>query len=214
MQSSKSFFTIKRSFNFSSMSVLLVDDNKFMRQTIAGMCRSFGFGKVYEVDDGSEAIRVMKEHRMDIVVCDWLMEPLDGFDFTKLMRTAQDSPNPFVPIIMLTGHTEYSKVVGARDVGVTEFLAKPVSAQTLLQRLIYVCEKPRQFIRCPGFFGPDRRRRDDPSYGGPERRGKGVDPSANLERKDPDASGMDGDNIDEGWGLSPEEMEAILADGD
>lgn len=204
-----------KTYNFSRMSVLLVDDNRFIRSTVRTICRSFGFADVLESDDGSEALQMMRQGQVDIVVCDWMMEPLDGFDFTRLLRTAQDSPNPFVPVIMLTGHTEYSKVTSARDVGVTEFLAKPISSATLLSRFIHVCENPRPFVRCPGFFGPDRRRKVDEAYKGPERRtGKSgtVDPKAPMEATDADGSGMKGDTIDQGWGLSEDEINAILAE--
>jgi DNA-binding response OmpR family regulator len=86
------------------------------------------------------------------------------------VRTAKDSPNPFVPIIMLTGHTEAYRVMRARDVGVTEFLAKPVSAQTLYRRLVSIVENPRQFVRAAGFSGPERRRRKGEARIGDERR--------------------------------------------
>lgn len=199
-----------KTYNFTQMHVLLVDDNRFIRSTVRTLCRSFGFAQVHETDDGSEALSIMRKTHVDIVLCDWMMEPLDGFDFTRLLRTAQDSPNPFVPVIMLTGHTEYSKVTSARDVGVTEFLAKPISSATLLSRLIHVCEHPRPFVRCPGFFGPDRRRKVDEHYGGPERRtgaaaGMSHEPQTVMEN-----SGMKGDTIDQGWGLSEEEIAAIL----
>lgn len=76
------------------------------------------------------------------------------------MRTAKDSPDPYVPIVMLTGHTEMIRVVVARDAGVTEFLAKPISAKGLLSRLISVIEQPRPFIRTKTYFGPDHRRQN------------------------------------------------------
>ena len=64
------------------------------------------------------------------------MEPLDGLDFARLIRTASDSPQPFVPIIMITGYTEEARVRAARDVGVTEVLCKPVTAIRCLSDLL------------------------------------------------------------------------------
>jgi DNA-binding response OmpR family regulator len=88
----------------------------------------------------------------------------------RQVRTAEDSPNPFLPIIMMTGHTERHRIFRARDSGVTEFLAKPITAKQLLMRLTNIIENPRPFVRARGYFGPDRRRRSE-GYQGPERRG-------------------------------------------
>jgi DNA-binding response OmpR family regulator len=75
-----------------------------------------------------------------------------------------------VPIIMITGHTEKHQVEAARDAGITEFLIKPITAQSLFSRITEVVERPRAFVRCESYFGPDRRRRNVESYTGPWRR--------------------------------------------
>ncbi|MBU6298344.1 MAG: response regulator, partial [Alphaproteobacteria bacterium] len=90
--------------------------------------------------------------------------------FTREVRTSAQSPNPYVPIIMVTGHTERHRVETARDAGVTEFLAKPITAQNLFLRIAEIVERPRSFVRCNGYFGPDRRRHADETYKGPWRR--------------------------------------------
>jgi DNA-binding response OmpR family regulator len=71
---------------------------------------------------------------------------------------------------MLTGHSEKKRVVAARDAGVTEFLAKPISAKALYQRILNVVANPRPFIKTKNYFGPDRRRNTNTNYVGPERR--------------------------------------------
>ena len=96
----------------------------------------------------------------DVLIVDWHMQPLDGLDFVRLVRTASDSPNPYVPIIMLTGYTEYARVVEARDAGINEFLAKPISAKSLYLRFAAIIDNPRPFIRTKKYFGPDRRRQE------------------------------------------------------
>ncbi len=85
----------------------------------------------------------------------------------------QTSPNPFVPVIMLTGHTHIDHVRQARDAGVNEFLAKPVSVKAIMTRLISVIEHPRPYVRTKAYFGPCRRRRGADEYRGPERRASG-----------------------------------------
>ncbi len=155
--------------DFSRLNVMIVDDNPHMRILIRDILLGFGVKDVVECPDGSEAISELQHRPADIVIADWMMEPLDGLDFTRLIRTANDSPSRFVPIIMLTGHTERHRIVEARDAGVTEFLAKPVTANGLYARLRSVIENPRQFVQSQSFSGPDRRRRTE-DVDGPDRR--------------------------------------------
>ncbi len=166
-----------QSYNLENLILLVVDDNKNMRLVVNQVLRALGIRNVKEADDGAEALKVMKTFPIDIVICDWNMEPLDGLDFTRMIRTASDSPNPFVPIIMLTGHTEMHRVEEARDAGVNEFLAKPISAKSLYDRISVVIGTPRQFIRTPSYTGPDRRRggRKGQLFKGKERRKDAVD---------------------------------------
>jgi DNA-binding response OmpR family regulator len=95
---------------------------------------------------------------------------MSGLELVKLIRTSPDCPNPFVPVIMLTGHSQAEHVREARDAGATEFLAKPISAKGVLARMTLVIESPRSFVRTKEYFGPCRRRRADEDYHGPERR--------------------------------------------
>jgi DNA-binding response OmpR family regulator len=95
---------------------------------------------------------------------------MTGLDFVKLVRNSPKSPNPFVSIIMLTGHTHIDHVRLARDAGANEFLAKPVSVKAILSRMLSVIEHPRPFVRTDTYFGPCRRRRMADDYQGPERR--------------------------------------------
>jgi DNA-binding response OmpR family regulator len=88
----------------------------------------------------------------------------------QMIRQPGANANPYVAIIMLTGHSEKKRVMAARDAGVTEFLAKPISAKGLYQRIINVVANPRPFIKTKTYFGPDRRRNITSNYIGPERR--------------------------------------------
>jgi two-component system, chemotaxis family, chemotaxis protein CheY len=106
----------------------------------------------------------------DIIICDLNMDPIDGLEFTKMLRTANDSPGAFIPVIMMTGHTERSKVTAARDAGINELVAKPISAKTLLERIVSVIDRPRPFVKSPSYSGPCRRRGTPKDYKGPFRR--------------------------------------------
>ena len=147
---------------------------------------ALGVQKVVDASDGADTFKELRHFPADIIICDWNMEPLDGIDFIKMVRTASDSPNPFVPTIMLTVHTEMNRVVETRDAVVHEFFAKPISAKALYSRIRSIIDRPRPFIRVGQYFGPDRRRRDNPGYRGAERRkiNKGVTGETELPQDD------------------------------
>ncbi len=162
---------------FDLLKILLVDDNHHMRVLIGEILRAIGVTAVFEATDGAEALQTMRREAIDIVMTDLAMQPLDGIDFTRLLRNSPDSPNQLCPIIMITGHSTQKRVKEARDAGVTEFLAKPVTARGVVDRITRVVEAPRPFIRNESYFGPDRRRRIDPDYRGPRRRSADEDRS-------------------------------------
>jgi len=155
---------------FDYLKALVVEDNTHMRALLRSLLHALGMKQVYECADGATAYNELRERKPDFVLTDLSMAPVDGIEFTRMVRTGQDSPNPYVPIIMITGHTERPRVMAARDAGVTEFLAKPITVQNLLLRIAEIVDRPRAFVRCENYFGPDRRRRRDENYTGPWRR--------------------------------------------
>jgi len=155
---------------YDLLRVLLVDDNHYMRVLLAEILRAIGVKDIYEANDGAEALQAMRNHPVDIVMTDLSMQPLDGIDFVRLLRNSPDSPNQMCPVIMITGHSTMARVQEARNAGVNEFLAKPLTARGVVERLDRVVEHPRAYVRTTDYFGPDRRRRTDPNYQGPWRR--------------------------------------------
>jgi CheY-like chemotaxis protein len=155
---------------YELLKILIVDDSFHVRQMLAEILRAIGIQGITEARDGAEGLQMMRDVPIDIVMTDLSMEPLDGLNFVRLLRTSPDSPNPMIPVIMITGHTSLARVAQARDAGVSEFLAKPLTARGVVERLHQAIENPRQFVRCESYFGPDRRRRNDPKYEGPWRR--------------------------------------------
>ena len=155
---------------FELIKILLVDDNHHMRLLLTEILRAIGVREVFEAANGAEALQMMRNQPIDIVMTDLAMQPLDGIDFVRSLRNGQESPNPMVPVIMITGHSTMRRVSEARDVGVTEFLSKPVTARGVIERISRVVDHARPFVKTASYFGPDRRRRDDPNYPGPYRR--------------------------------------------
>lgn len=153
-----------------SLNILLVDDNQHMRAITSAILQSAGIRKIREVSDGAAALESMRDHPVDLAIVDFNMFPLDGVEFTRLVRNSPDSANPYLPIIMMTGHSEKSRVFEARDAGVTEFVVKPITAKAIFDRIQAVIVRPRPFVKTEGYFGPDRRRIDATNYRGPLRR--------------------------------------------
>lgn len=156
--------------DYSSLKILLIEDNQHMRSIVAAILKGSGIRNVREARDGAEGLDMLRQFPADIALVDFNMDPIDGVEFTKMLRNASDSSNPYLPVVMITGHSERSRVIQARDAGVNEFVVKPLTARALLGRLDSVIMRPRPFIRCKTYFGPDRRRTADQNYPGPFRR--------------------------------------------
>jgi len=155
---------------YELLKVLLVDDNHHMRVLLAEILRAIGVKNILEANDGAEGLQMMRNHAVDIVMTDLSMQPLDGIDFVRLLRNSPDSPNQMAPVIMITGHSTQRRVNEARNAGVNEFLAKPLTARGVIERISQIVDHPRPYVRTQDYFGPDRRRRPTPGYTGPFRR--------------------------------------------
>lgn len=148
---------------FGALKVLLADDNQHMRAIIVAILKGVGITHLREANDGAEALQILRDWPADLAIVDFHMQPLDGVEFTHMVRNSADSKNPYLPIIMMTGFAERSRVVDARDAGVTEFVVKPVTARSIIDRINAVIFHPRPFVRTDDYFGPLRRGIDEPA---------------------------------------------------
>ena len=155
--------------SLAAIQILLIDDNPHMRTIATAVLKSAGIRKVIEASDGGQGLQMLRDHAIDLAIVDYNMFPLDGVEFTRLVRNSPDSANPYLPIIMMTGHSGKQRVYEARDAGVTEFLRKPFAANHLQTRLTSIEANPRGFIEAAEYKGPDRRRKTV-DVGGNERR--------------------------------------------
>jgi DNA-binding response OmpR family regulator len=145
-------------YNLQGISVLLVEQHDFMRRIIRQILRELGMRAIRETGDSDTAYQIFLKESVDLVLTDWA-PGLDGIYLLDKIRKSTESPNPFVPIVVVTANTEVRHVCHARDHGMTEYLAKPVSAKLIYRRICTVIERHRVFIKNRDFFGPDRRRR-------------------------------------------------------
>lgn len=154
------------------LSVLVVEDSQFIRSILAHSLKALGVGHVSLAEDGSRAIEfiqlVAKDPiragvmAIDIVVTNWDMSPVDGIMLLKWIRRHKDSPDRFLPVVMLSAYTERARVEEARDLGAHEVLSKPFTLNALGDKLLGVIARQRSFIHNKDYFGPDRRRQAMP----------------------------------------------------
>lgn len=112
-----------------SMPVLVVDDYKTMIRIIRNLLKQLGFEDVDEASDGTEALGKMKERRYGLVISDWNMEPMTGYELLKHVRA--DPSLTRTPFIMVTAESKTENVIAAKKAGVNNYIVKPFNAQTL-----------------------------------------------------------------------------------
>lgn len=167
--------------SFDLLSVLLVEDNPYLKSLLTQILKDLGFGQLYTANNGQEAIEFLSPiagagkdaaylKQVDVIISDLVMSPIDGQLFLRWVRSSKKSPNRFTPFIMVSGAADHDRVGLSRDFGVTEFLAKPFSARSVYERIMKVILVPRQFVCTQSYFGPDRRRLKLGSPNGVERR--------------------------------------------
>ena len=156
--------------NFKNVSVLLADSDACLAQAVIHNLRAMGFVNIQHVKNAAEAVRTVRAQQISFLITEWDMKGTSGVDLVRFMRRSAESPNRGLPIIMLTGRGELADVQAARDVGITEFVVKPFSAQTLYNRIEQIVDHPRAFVMADQYVGPERRRRGLPPPGTDDRR--------------------------------------------
>jgi two-component system, chemotaxis family, chemotaxis protein CheY len=140
-----------------TLRVLVVDDEYTMRKVTRSLLQAIGIKTIYEANDGASGLDMIHTFAPDVVILDWEMPSPNGPDFVRKVRSPGTFAMPDVPIIMLTGFGERSRVVEAVKLGVNDFLVKPVSTKALLGRLVSLITKPRRMVRRGDYYGPEPR---------------------------------------------------------
>jgi two-component system chemotaxis response regulator CheY len=150
--------------------ILVVDADIELAQVLKAMLREMGFSNVHLTKSGVDAISLMRTMVFDFIITEWATQQLDGIAMLEFIRRNPNSPNPTIPIIMLTGRAEQVDVALARDYGINEYVIKPFTAKSIYSRLERIVEQPRSFVVAKTFVGPDRRSREKPQEEDKERR--------------------------------------------
>ena len=138
--------------------VLIVEDEHYSRKVIRTLLTAIGCSKIHDAADGPSGLEAIVAHHPDIVLLDWQMPGMDGAEFIRKVRSPGVYPKANLPIIMLTDVGLQSRVTAAVQLGVHEFLLKPVSSHALLTRVLTVLTKPRNMIRRGNYYGPEPRK--------------------------------------------------------
>ena len=138
--------------DFDLLRFLVIDDSTHMRAVVRALLQGFGAREIYEADDGATGLEACIHFMPDIVLTDWVMPNLDGVELTRLIRQSGINADPYVPIIMLSSHTEQARIDKAYDAGVTQVLTKPISARALYEAIRTVVANPNAFHRDRALF--------------------------------------------------------------
>jgi len=165
--------------DLSGFTIIVVDDNTYMLSLLRSTLLGLGVGNVKTFNDAKDAIEFMKlvkenpvkagVMQIDFIVSNWQMAPIDGLMLLRWVRHHKESINRFVPFLMVTGFGDKQKVEEARDLGVSEVLAKPFSVNSVAEKVTQIIASQRQYVQTATYFGPDRRRQTL-SYQGDEKR--------------------------------------------
>ncbi len=119
-----------------SLSILIVDDYKTMLRIIRNLLKQLGFHNVDEATDGAEALNKLRSKNYDLVISDWNMEPMTGYELLKEVRS--DDMLKALPFIMVTAESKTDNVIAAKKAGVNNYIVKPFNAATLKSKLTSV----------------------------------------------------------------------------
>jgi two-component system chemotaxis response regulator CheY len=125
-----------------SMSVLVVDDYSTMIRIIRNLLRQIGFADVDDANNGAAALDKMRAKRYGLVISDWNMEPMTGYDLLQQVRSDPGFGN--TPFIMVTAESKTENVIAAKKAGVNNYIVKPFNAQTLKAKIEAVFAENRE----------------------------------------------------------------------
>jgi len=131
-----------REIEFDKLTFLVIEDQEYVRSLIVQLLKRLGVGRVLEEADGSSALTLLQTTTPDFILCDIKMDPVDGLEFLRLVRSGKDGiGDPRLPVVFLTSDSERATVMAAIESEVDGYLVKPVSLNDLKVKIISVLKK-------------------------------------------------------------------------
>jgi two-component system, chemotaxis family, chemotaxis protein CheY len=159
----------KTTYKLDHVCVLIVEDNAFALQLITSILRNIGVGRVLPADSVKDAKELLSLPRgllqqsgtagIDLIIADWFLQKETAEELLTWTRQHETDAIRYVPFVVMSGYAEVDLVFKARDMGIDEFLAKPMSVASVCAKLLAVIDQRRPFLLTEQFFGPDRRRK-------------------------------------------------------
>ena len=167
--------------NLQRTSILLADADMMGQSIVVQMLIGFGARAVARCDDVLEVRRQLANQPYDLIITDPAGFGPDGYDLISWIRRELAPPNRHAPVLVVTGHTESSRIGQLRDCGANFVVSRPLSATVLLERILWMSREKRPYVETEHSVGPDRRWRDEAlPAGAPGRRQKDRDVAARI----------------------------------
>lgn len=181
-------------FNLEKSSVLILDGDPMSMSILTQILSGFGAKNLHKCADVAVAKGVIQRSQVDLIVIDPTMVA-DGYDFIPWLRRHGPTPNRFTSVLIVTGHTQASRVKAARDAGANIVVAKPLTPIVVYDRIMWMAREKRPYVECKVYAGPDRRFKFDGPPPGSDGRRDG-DLSAEIgDASEPNLSQADIDSM-------------------
>ncbi len=180
-------FDPKAWINLEKARVLLLDDHVEGGAILAQIVMGFGVKRFMRSTSMDEAKELCGNTELHLILVNANLHESPAFDFIDWLRRANLQPNSFTPVILITGHSQRSQVEKARDCGANLVLAKPVSPQSMLERIVWIAREKRPFVNCETYMGPDRRFHDTGPPAGVQGRRHNDPPEGAAQEPAPDS---------------------------
>lgn len=181
--------------NFTQIEALVVDTDQYSTTILGQILRGFGLTRHIIIETGEEARAKLASSRFDLLICDAVLPDTHATELIKWMRRQAAQNIKYMPIVVLTGYTQYSNVVNLRDAGANIVVRKPVSPNVLFDHIAWSARTERPFIETDTYIGPDRRF-------------KNTGPPEGVGRRKTDVTTEIGDAIEPN--MSQEEIDGLL----
>lgn len=166
-----------RYFNLEKASILVLDADMMSRAIISQILLGFGARHIHKCSTLEEARGAAQLSQYDLFIVDPSSKATDGYEFVSWLRRKGTGGNRFAPVLVVTGHTQRSRIGQARDCGANFVVAKPLSPAILYERIIWMARERRPHVECKIYAGPDRRWKEDGPQEGAGRREGDSEPA-------------------------------------
>jgi PleD family two-component response regulator len=167
---------------------IIIDEKGHASSLVRSLLLRLGVQRIAALHSTDDALKLMREETFDVVFCDEYSAPLNPVAFVKAVRRDLTTKDVTIPVVLISAGASRKQIELARDSGLNDVIAKPVSVDTIERKLRQLVLEPQAFVTAKTFLGPDRRRsgeerRGEPRPGEMERRGTSSD--GNVFRRPP-----------------------------